>query len=64
MENLFNMKSIILLIGFGLLLMAGAVGCEEEHEHFRHEGHGGAYDGNYHGYGHEESHGWPDDYHR
>ena len=55
------MKSIILLIGLGLFLLVGAVGCEEEHGHYHHGGpYGGAYDGNYHGYGY--GHDW-DDYH-
>ena len=53
------MKSIVYLIGLGLFLMVGAVGCEEVHEH-EHEGHGGAYDGNYQGYGHDYR-GYPDD---
>ena len=59
------MKSIILLVGLGLLMLVGAVGCEEEHEHFHHGGYGGAYDGNYEGYGHGAYRGWPDydDYH-
>lgn len=55
------MKSIILLVGLGLFTLIGTVGCEEEeHEHWHHQGYGGAYDGNYHGYGHQA---WPDDYH-
>ena len=44
------MKAIILLVGLGLFLLVGTVGCEEEHEH-HHDGHGGAYEGGYHGYG-------------
>jgi len=46
------MKSIVYLICLGLFLMVGAVACEEFEEHEHHE-HGGAYDGNYQGYGHE-----------
>ena len=51
------MKSIILLLGLGLLMLVGTIGCEEEHEHFHRGGYGGAYDGHYQGYGHG---GWPD----
>ena len=61
-ENLLAMKSIILLIGLGLLTLVGTVGCEEEHEH-HHGPYGGAYDANYRGYGHEGHPGWPDEYH-
>ena len=56
-ENLLAMKSIILLLGLGIFMLVGTVGCEEEHEHFHHGGYGGAYDGYYQGYGHG---GWPD----
>lgn len=45
------MKTIVSLLGLGLFLLVGTVGCEEEHEHYRHGGYGGAYDGNYQGYG-------------
>lgn len=58
------MKSIIYLIGLGVFLMLGAVGCEDFDEH-EHHGHGGAYDGSYQGYGHEYR-AYPDynyDYH-
>ena len=43
-----HMKTIVFLIGLGLFLMIGAVGCEEVHEHH----HGGAYDGYYQDSGH------------
>lgn len=57
------MKTIVYLIGLGLFLMIGAVGCElDEHEH--HEGHGGAYDGSYRGYGHDYRAYPDDDYYR
>ena len=62
-ENLLAMKSIILLVGLGLLMLVGAVGCEEEHEHHHHGGYGGAYDGYHQGYGHQTYPGWSDDYH-
>ena len=45
------MKTIVSLLGLGLFLLVGTVGCEEEHEHYHHGGYGGAYDGTYHGYG-------------
>ena len=47
------MKAIILLIGLSLLTFVGGTGCESEHEH-HHEYRGGAYDRDYHGYGHGE----------
>jgi hypothetical protein len=40
------MKSIIFLIGVGLLTLVGTVGCDEGHEH-GHRSYGGAYDGSY-----------------
>jgi hypothetical protein len=49
MENL-RMKTIVLLL-IGAATMLVTAGCEEEHEHHGH--YGGAYDGTYHGYGHE-----------
>ena len=45
------MKATILLVGLGLFLLVVTVGCEEEHEHFHHDGRGGAYEGPYRGYG-------------
>ena len=59
------MKSIIFLIGLGLLTLVGTVGCEEEHEHHHHGAYGGAYDGYYqgYGYGNQAYPGWPDGYH-
>ena len=62
-ENLLAMKSISLLIGLGLFLLIGAVGCEEEHEHHHGGAYGGAYDGYYHGYGHDTYRGWDDVHH-
>ena len=60
-ENLLAMKSIIFLLGLGLLMLVGPVGCEEEHEHGHyHGGYGGAYDGYNQGYGYQR---WPDQYH-
>lgn len=53
------MKSIIYLIGLGLFLMIGAVGCEDFDEHEHHE-HGGSYNGYYQGHGHEYR-AYPDD---
>lgn len=52
------MKTIIcLLLGTGVLFVTS--GCEEEHEH--HDRHyGGAYEGTYHGYGHEQGPGYTD----
>jgi hypothetical protein len=50
-------RSLVLLIGLGLLLI-GAVGCEEGHEH-EHGGYGGAYDGSYQGYGQGNYQGYP-----
>ena len=47
------MKAIVLLIGLSLLTFVGGTGCESEHEH-HHEYRGGAYDRDYHGYGHGE----------
>ena len=50
------MKTLVLiLIGAATLLITA--GCEEEHEHHGH--YGGAYDGNYGGYGHEQWPGYP-----
>ena len=43
------MKSMVFLLGLGLLMLVGTVGCEEEHEHGY--GYGGAYQGGYQGYG-------------
>ena len=58
------MKSIILLIGLGLLTLVGAVGCEDEHEH-HHGPYGGTYNGYYqgYGYGNQAYPGRPDGYH-
>ena len=56
------MKTIVYLIGLGLFLMIGAVGCEEFHEHEHHDGYGGAHDGYYQGYGHDYR-AYPDDDH-
>jgi len=60
------MKAILLLLGFGLFLLVGTVGCEEDHEHFHHEGRGGAYEGNYYGHGYgaypyQDEHGYRHD---
>jgi hypothetical protein len=46
------MKTIVLLL-IAAATMWVTAGCEEEHEHHAH--YGGAYDGEYHGYGHESS---------
>ncbi len=54
------MKTIILLIGLGLLTILGTVGCEEEEHEHHHGAYGGAYDGYYNGYGHG---GWYDGEH-
>jgi hypothetical protein len=49
-ENLRMKKIVLLLIGAATMLVAA--GCEEGHEH--HGNYGGAYDGNYRSYGHEQ----------
>ena len=55
MKNL-RMKTIVLLL-IGAATMLVTAGCEEEHEHHGH--YGGAYDGTYRSYGHDESPGYP-----
>jgi len=64
-ENLLAMKSIILLIGLGLLTLVGTVGCEEEHEHYHHGATEGPRTGTTRGYGYgsQAYPGWPDGYH-
>ena len=55
------MKAIVSLIGLGLFLLLGAVGCEEEHEHHHGGPYGGTYEGPYyngHGYGAYPDDGW------
>ena len=47
-------KTVLLLIGAATMLVTA--GCEEGHEH--HGNYGGAYDGQYRSYGHEQS-GYP-----
>ncbi len=54
MENL-KMRAIILTLIAAATLFVTA-GCEEEHEHHPY---GGAYDGAYQGYGHDQWQGYP-----
>lgn len=54
------MKAIVSLIGLGLFLLLGAVGCEDEHEHHHGGPYGGTYEGPYHGYGYGTD-GWHHD---
>ena len=48
-------KIVLLMIGAAALFVTA--GCEEEHEHHHHAG--GAYDGTYHEYGHDQWRGYP-----
>lgn len=51
------MKLIVLLL-IAAATMFVTAGCEEEHENHGH--YGGAYEGDYHGYGHENGPAYPD----
>lgn len=51
------MKTILLImVGAATLLVTA--GCEDEHEH-HHGNYGGAYDGEYHNYGHGQWQNYP-----
>jgi hypothetical protein len=56
-----DMKTIVYIVALGSLMVVGS-GCESDrHEH--HEYHGGAYDREYHHYGHGEYERYPGDGH-